>query len=960
MAVTKLRPGMKLELVAAEPLIADPVAIDWDRDGSLWVAEMADYPYGMDNQGKPGGRIRRLRDSDGDGQYDQSELFLDGLSFPTGVMAWRDGVLVTAAPELFFARDRDGDGRADERTVLFRGFVEGNQQLRVNGLRYGLENMIHCAAGGHHAGFGADNSITVVTSGETLALGSRDFRFDPDTGTIVPESGPSQFGRVRDDWNHWYGVQNSFPLWHYVLEDRYLRRNPRGQFPDARQQLRTPANPPVLAISQPQQRYHSFEHAGHYTSACGPCIYRDSLLFADQPGTTHAFTCEPFHNVVQHHELRASGVTFTGQRAEEEADEHDFFASADPWSRPVMARTGPDGALWVVDMYRYMIEHPEWLPPEGQEDFKQYYRSGDDRGRIYRIVPSDRASIPRPQPLPTEPAELVKLLESSNGWVRDRAQQEIIARQLQEVLPPLMDMVRTHPDPKTRLHSLYTAAALLREEQRDSGETSDSPDNVTLQMPALLLATLNDPRPELRRHALRLAERLATRNDALQRAVCSMVEDDDPKVRLQLALSLGEIPSPAASDALLSLCSDPSSDRFMTAALVSSAPAHRTALLAALHDPGHAIHPDVRRAVFGMAHDDAQSLAQLLDALIPDDPSSAETSQLRRCVEWLESLESHGRSVPSLREQYPALGSQFAALDGLWHAAWPIVADSSLPAERRGVGLALLRHAIPPTADQQAILLELLRPTSSSELQHAAVTVLLRDDSPQTSMAVLDVWTRIAPSVRSVVVDQLIARPAGAGELLARIEAADIAPLELSASQRDRLLHHRDPTLAERSRAVLRLADNADRAEVVQRYRSAAQLKADTNRGQPLFQKHCASCHLSQEGSPIGPQLHALSDRSPHSLLVAILDPSRAVEPKYLSYQVELKSGQVLYGVIVGESGQTVRVQQQDGVVHELLRDNIEQLHSSRRSFMPDGFEAELTTQDLADLIDYVQRLTAP
>ena len=163
---------------------------------------------------------------------------------------------------------------------------------------------------------------------------------------------------MRDDWGDWFGVQNSHPIWHYVLDDRYLRRNNEVTFPDIRRQLRPPSNPPVFSAKPPQKRFHSFNNSGHYTSACGPAIYRDEILFGASDDVTHAFTCEPFHNVVQHHWLTNDGVSFQGQRAETN-EAFDFFASADRWCRPVLVRTGPDGALWVVDMYRYLIEHPD-------------------------------------------------------------------------------------------------------------------------------------------------------------------------------------------------------------------------------------------------------------------------------------------------------------------------------------------------------------------------------------------------------------------------------------------------------------------------------------------------------------------------------------------------------------------------------------------------------------------------
>ena len=384
-----IRDGYEVQLVASEPMVVDPVAIDWGLDGKLWVAEMSDYPNGMDGKGKPGGRIRCLEDTNGDGKYDKSTLFMKGINFPNGVMAWEDGVLITAAPEIFFAKDTDGDGVADHKESLLTGFIEGNQQLRVNGLRWGLDGYVHCASGAHHSGFGAKTKIHSTKLRQDIAIGSHDFRFRPDTGEVRLTSGPSQYGRVRDDFGNWFGVQNSQPLWHYVLPYEKMKRNDKVPSIDPRKQLRTPIPPRVYTAKPPQKRFHGFDHAGHYTSACGICIYRDDILFSREK--THAFTCEPFHNLVQHHVLERSGTSFIGYRGDDGPT--DFFASTDRWTRPVMARTGPDGALWIVDMYRYMIEHPQWLPKAAQEETRPGHRAGDDRGRIYRIVRKRTAKV---------------------------------------------------------------------------------------------------------------------------------------------------------------------------------------------------------------------------------------------------------------------------------------------------------------------------------------------------------------------------------------------------------------------------------------------------------------------------------------------------------------------------------------------------------------------------------------
>ena len=274
-----VRDGFDVELVAAEPLVKDPVAIDWGPDGKLWVVEMADYPLGVDGQGKPGGRVRFLEDVDGNGLYDRSTLFAEGLSFPTGVLAWGHGILVTAAPQIIYLEDESGDGKADVRRVLYSGFLEGNQQLRVNGLRWGLDNWIYCASGSHHGGYGKDSQITSHLTGMKQHIGSRDFRIRPESGAFDPQSGPSQFGRNRDDWGNWFGVQNSHPLWHYVLADHYIRRNPHFAPPNPKHHVITPPNPKVFPVSKLQKRYHNFSQSGRFTSACSAMIYRDDLLF---------------------------------------------------------------------------------------------------------------------------------------------------------------------------------------------------------------------------------------------------------------------------------------------------------------------------------------------------------------------------------------------------------------------------------------------------------------------------------------------------------------------------------------------------------------------------------------------------------------------------------------------------------------------------------------------------------
>ena len=269
-ASVKARPGLKVELVAAEPMVMDPISLDWGPDGKLWVVEMADYPLGPDGKGTPGGRVRFLEDTNGDGDYDKSTLFMESLRFPTSVKAWRNGVIIVAAPEIFYAEDNDNDGKADKKTILFSGFKEGNQQHRVNSLIWGLDNWLHLANGD------SGGKVVSIKTGASVELGGFDLRIKPDSGEIELETGRTQNGRTRDDWGNWYGCSNSFPLFQFVLPDPWLRRNPHITYPSAKHQVpEEPRAPRIYPAGKSAHRFNDPFAASRITSGCGLTIHRD-------------------------------------------------------------------------------------------------------------------------------------------------------------------------------------------------------------------------------------------------------------------------------------------------------------------------------------------------------------------------------------------------------------------------------------------------------------------------------------------------------------------------------------------------------------------------------------------------------------------------------------------------------------------------------------------------------------
>ncbi|MBI1831797.1 MAG: dehydrogenase, partial [Planctomycetes bacterium] len=543
----KTRPGFTVELMVAEPLVMDPIAFAWGPDGKFWVVEMGDYPLGVDGKNKFGGKIKYLEKTKPDGPYDKMTLFMDNVGYPTGVFPYKKGVLVTCAPDIFYA-EVGADGKAAKKEVLFTGFKEGNQQHRVNGLTWGIDNWIYGANGD------SGGVVKSIKTGKSVNISGRDFRLKPDTGEFEAVSGQSQFGRCRDDWGNWFGNNNSNPMFHYVLEDRYLKRNPHVLYPDVRVQVPVkPGAQPVFPISKPLPRFNTPTALNHFTSACSTIIYRDTLFGKEFEG--NMFVSEPVHNLIHREIVKPKGVTFTSQRADDEQTS-EFLASSDNWFRPTMIQVGPDGALWIADMYRYVIEHPEWIPKDWQK--KLDLRAGHDKGRIYRVYPESAKPRPIQRMDKMKVEELVKQLEHPNGWVRDTAHQLLIQERLQvfnkEAWETVHDTATKSKSPQARLHAIYAYEAV-------PGAGWD----VTAG-----LRFVTDPHPAIRKHGIPWIEGFNVL-ESNSKVVDKLEHDPDPQVRQQLAYSLAYVAAYHDSRRrLVRMLRDNSNDPYIVAAALSS------------------------------------------------------------------------------------------------------------------------------------------------------------------------------------------------------------------------------------------------------------------------------------------------------------------------------------------------------------------------------------------------------
>ncbi|MFO1482863.1 MAG: PVC-type heme-binding CxxCH protein [Verrucomicrobiaceae bacterium] len=920
-----VRDGYRIELVAAEPVVLDPVAFDWDEQGRLWVIEMADYPLGMDGNGKAGGRVVRLEDTDHDGRYDKRHVIVSDLSYPTGILTWREGVIVTAAPDIFFISP---DGT---KKVLYTGFSTGNQQLRVNGLRWGMDGWVYCAAGAHHGGYNKGTQIECKLTGEKIDLGSRDFRFKPDTGEFDPQTGPSQFGRARDDWGHWFGVQNSFPLWHYVLQDHYLRRNPHVIPPDPIHQL-FPRNPPVYPASSMEKRFHSFDQAGRFTSACGIEVYRDQVLFND--GKTHAFTCEPFHNVVQHNILEDDGVTFQatpdvvressrGPGAEPRGDSRttDFLASEDRWCRPVMVRTGPDGALWVADMYRYMIEHPQWLPQNGKEELLPHYREGDDKGRIWRVVKSSHLA-PRDEQtasknekasgkgnVPFISTERDDYFASPNGWLRDKAQMRALWSG-EFALKGLFE----RPKGIVLTQAAWTLGLLKKDHQNEWHEL------------------IENTNPRVREQALQMLEHFEWKADeasALQKALAKLVNDKDAKVRLQLACTLGELKFEWAGDLLAETLNSAEPGSPLQGAALSS------------------VLPHLERVC---ARADTKSFAMLLRCALATKNEKAIAALVTRMdvqkgmEELLAVLDEKNLSLAAFAKQVTDAKAR-EAVEKM--AARLQQAADSIQTAPTMESLALLASDREHRETVKALLPELWAKTGNAE-----VLRLVSKLQPQGGVEfLLEGWDQRTPALRVQILETLLSNDAWTLALLKRLEAKSA-----DAATRARLMKHPKKNIASLAEKVFADSTSATRTAVVEKFKPALKLQGDATRGKTVFASVCISCHkLDGVGLELGPDLRSVAQHDAEKLLNSILDPSAIIEPGFMAYHCTLKSGEQLYGVIATETSASLTLKMAGNITKSVLRSDVASLKSTGISLMPEGLEAAMTPQSLADLIAYLK-----
>ncbi len=943
-ATFELAKGFTIQLAACEPDVVDPVAMCFDEKGRLFVCEMRGYPNGGVGTGnETRGRIKCLEDRDGDGRFETSSTFAEGLRFPMGVTPWKGGMIAAVAPDLLYLEDTDGDGKADRKTVLYTGFNLANIQQMVNSLQWGLDNWVYgiCGSDG-----GAVKSMEKAGAAE-VNLRNRGFRFRPwIPGSLEPTSSGGQYGLTADDYQHWFTATNSQHLRQIVLPEHYLKRNP--YLAVAAVTLDIPEHGAAAKVfraspfeawrverttrragSPDAKRFPTTElvPGGYITSACSPLVYTADLF--PEPYRGNNFVCDPANNLVHREILVGKGAVYSAKRVDENTE---FLRSKDNWFRPVHLSTGPDGAVYVLDFYREVIETPLSLPDDIKARLNLESRG---RGRIWRIAPDGFKASKLPDVSRFTTAPLADEMLSTNPTRRHTAHRLLIERKPADAPAALRERL-----PKAEgkggyanlLWALHGLGALTAED---------------------VAPAFDDPRPGMRQQALRLSEEFFTTSNRLRQKADMLTGDPDPHVRFQLALSAGELPPATAAAILAGILDRGPADPWTQTAALSSAANCAEPLIDVL--AAKAASPQVlaRLAAMTGAKGDEAAIQRVLGRVATGTNPYTDAALLEGVG---QGMRNSTRPLAAWWTNPPAGAKEtMTKLRGRFETAAKAVHDESVAPPARVAAAGLL--ALGPFDLAEKALVPALAPTAPGDLQLAAVRTLAVHTNAKVPDLLLAPWAGYAPAARREVVETLLSRPDRTLNLLDAIGKNQISPNELDPARVRALKTHPTAAIRTKAEAVLKGTVNADRAKLVAEYAQALELKADAERGRAVFKMNCAACHkLDGVGADVGANLlAALPNKSGDDLLAAVLDPNREVDPRYVNYQAVTVDGRTLSGVIVAETPTSVTLRRADGAEDTVLRANLESLRSTRLSLMPEGLERMLTRQDVADLFAYLR-----
>lgn len=903
-AKIELHPEFNLSLVAAEPLINKVLNVDWDARGRMWVVESPEYPNGLRKantevwkdsgsvepgvyERQPQDRISILTDTDGDGRMDAKQVFADGLELATGFVFHRNGVIVTAAPDIWFFDDTDGDGKADRKEKLYSGLGTRDTHAVINNPRWGTDGWIYAT---HGYSAGKVKALNAPEKGET-AIGSGVVRFRPD-GTVIEmfsSKGGNCWGleMTADGQCFWTQPTSGTVLFHTLLPERIMSL---GKIPGTEGFNGMISGEKTFPLmSRKEIAYRQIDMVGSYTAASGCAIYEGGAWPEKWAGGY--FTSEPTINIVSHYVLEKKGASYEARR-EEGREKTEFVRSSDLWFRPIVARVGPDGALYVVDFYNQAVVHNDTRGPAHgpanaavRPDRDHYF------GRIWKIAHEDARELP------------VVVLDGAD----------------EQELREAMD----HPAAHVRM----TARRLLREEGKDPGPAGGSIPEALYEKHAgsreeageaegaeaaddRLIADFLDSRDDWSRSALIAAShgrasRVVRRSlEAGQAAALEgLVENLVPGILREgggkaAAELIGQ--AAAAPDAALEL---------------------KGAIVREIGKSGIGMEPVTEGMVKGLA-------------------------------ELLRIPEISGEVLP-LAARLDKGGELSEAIDGKINDLKRVLGDDSAMVGAR-VEAAIALAGVGREGASDAVL-KILTSGGSTPSELGKIAAGSLGSNGQVLLLARN-FAKIDGRVRAEAFDEILKRPEASMEILRSVDSGGLDPELIGPGNIGRLRSHPDKAVSMRAAELRdKLVPGAKgKSEIFETYLPQVTKAGDAANGKKIFEAACAVCHHYEQGQDarVGPSLTGMGTQGAAELLVHIIDPNREVDPSYWQWNLKTKDGETLSGVIVSENPTALTLRNQGGD-REIRRAEIASRENTHRSLMPEGLEG-LGVGNIRDILTYM------
>jgi putative membrane-bound dehydrogenase-like protein len=932
-----------LNLVAAEPDVVKPISLGWDAKGRLWALQTPGYPQKAATWGT------RARDSlvyfDKNGKR---TVFYEQLDLPTSFVFHKDGVLVMQAPEILYLRDTDGDGVADKRETLFSGFGFGDTHATASNLRWGLDGWVYGTQG--YSG-GGSNHVTNAKGTDFGKIPNGVFRFRPDGSAIesIVAYGGNTWG-MDFTWDHelFFTMANESHLRHVVLPDAVLAKGRVGKTEGWRQiNDHRDSNPILKHTLMP---YVQIDCVGGFTAASGSTLY-DGGAWPDEYRNIH-FVSECTINLIHQDRITPDGVTFKGSKVRQE----EFVAGSDLWFRPVDTQIGPDGALYIADFYNQAVVHNDTRGPK-HGPFNAAVRPDRDHehGRIWRLQHKQAKAMAESDF--TSVAGLVKAFEHPNRFHRLTAQRLLVERG--EGAAEVAALLKSTSKPEAKVLALWTLERL--------GKITE----------AEIVAALNDAEAGVRKNAAKIAGVVA-KGDTLQSTLLAKLDDADPRVRLEKIVALGAFPgTPNASQALISMSARLDDNWSKSAVIGALASSPLESMLAAMEARDAGLAEELA-AILGNRQDGALAaqaviriaakpaeanaakkgvLVQISKNLRPD-VAPAPSAEITKALEAL--LATNDGAVISATLPFAARwvkdGSLSKVLEPVTKSLLSTVSDASKADDARTLALSSLLTFQTIRGEAIAAGAALLQPSLSADLQRGVILTLGETADTAAAGALVAAYPRLSAGLRDLVVAQIFKRPSWTSFLIEELEAKRIRPNDLGVSAVFRLRTHPDKAVARKASEVLDAlmgTQNKAKNQIVESLFPLVNKPGDAARGKALFTETCLKCHgYKGEGRSIAPDLTGMGVHGKHELLVNLIDPNRAVEANYVSFNVRLKNGEVFNGIVAKETRDVVVLKNNEGD-REIRRSDIDAMQSTGLSLMPEGLES-LGADNIRDILHFL------